>query len=60
MKLTITDNKKVHKHEVEIERLGQVKEHVKAFGLIHKVDEIVWTVTGDGSITSPIQNGERP
>lgn len=60
MKLIIQDEKKEHTHEIEIERLGQVKEHVKAFGLIYKVDVIEWTVTGDASITSPIQGGERP
>jgi len=60
MKLTITDKGKKHEHKVNIERLGQVKEHVKAFGLIYKTDEVVWNVEGDGSITSPIQNGERP
>lgn len=53
MKLKITDKDNKHKHEVEIDRLGQVKEHVKAFGLIHKTTEITWTVTGDGSITTP-------
>lgn len=55
MKLEIKakkDNQEVT-HESEIERLGQVREYVKAFGLIHKVDQVEWTVTGDGSITSP-------
>lgn len=57
MKLTIFANVTgtVQTHEANINRLGEVREHVKAFGLIHNTTEMTWSLVGDGSITTPLE-----